>query len=644
MSGAGSLQWAVGLWSQRWVKVAIGTIAFSSLTYVTFLVADPSMHSSYGSYDDEGYMLIALRSFVQHGSLYNDVFTQYGPFYYEFWGGLFSLFGITVNHDGGRSATLVVWILSSLLLGLATLRVTRSLLLGLGTQMIASVALTGLVYEPMHPGGLICLLLTAIVCIASVVGRRLSLWPMALLGGAVAALILTKINVGAFALIALALVCATSYPALSSRRWLRLSVEAAFVFVPLLLMVGKLDQGWARQYGAHVAIAALAIVIVLRARSPERRTTEELWWLGGGLLAVGLATCVAILGSGTSPSGLFEGVIAQPLHQGDAFSLPLLMSNRLWLFDAIGLGGAIGYWYATRARTGEPSPASVAAISAFSILVGVELCLSVIGKTLPADSVALPGYSFSLIAFAWVALISRPERPDPQTGFVRSLLPALAVLQTLHAFPVAGSQVLWGALLIVPVGAVCIGNGVQGLALSLGNQRERRGFALAGAVAALVGALCLVNVTLRQPLDLARAGYDARVPLELPGATSIHLAQPEVDLYRQIVTEINRHCSSFLTEPGLNSFYIWTGQEPPTGYNATAWTTLFDATHQRRVIEETRSTEGLCLLRNHDLDLFWGGGVVPPGPLVRYLHRGFEPIGRFGPYALFRREGTGTAH
>ncbi len=625
------------------MKVTVGAFAFSLLTFVTFLVADPSMHSSYGGYDDEGYMLIALRSFVQHGSLYDDVFTQYGPFYYEFWGGLFSLFGITVNHDGGRSATLVAWVLSSLLLGLATLRVTRSLLLGLGTQMIASVALTGLVYEPMHPGGLICLLLATIVCIACAVGRRPAVWPMALLGGAVGALILTKINVGAFAFLALALVCACSYPALSSRRWLRVPIEVAFVFVPLLLMAGKLDLGWARQYGAHVAIAALAIVIVLRARSSERRTTEELWWLGGGLLAVGLTTAIAVLGSGTSLSGLLEGVVTQPLRQGDAFSLPLLMSNRLWLFDAIGLAGAIGYWYVARARVGEPSPAWVAAISAFSLLVGVELCLSVIGKTLPADSVGLPGYSFSLIAFAWVALISLPERSDLQTGFVRSLLPALAVLQTLHAFPVAGSQVLWGALLIVPVGAVCIGNGVRGLALSLGSQRERRGFALAGATAVLVGALCLANVTLRQPLDLARASYDARVPLELPGATSIRLGQPEVDLYQQIVAEIDRNCSSFLTEPGLNSFYIWTEQEPPTGYNATAWTTLFDQAHQRRVIEETSSIDGLCLLRNHDLDLFWGAGAVPPGPLVRYLHRGFEPIGRFGTYALLRREGQGTS-
>ena len=32
-------------------------------------------------------MLIALKEFIRHGDLYNQVFSQYGPFYYELWGG-----------------------------------------------------------------------------------------------------------------------------------------------------------------------------------------------------------------------------------------------------------------------------------------------------------------------------------------------------------------------------------------------------------------------------------------------------------------------------------------------------------------------------------------------------------------------------
>jgi hypothetical protein len=92
--------------------------------------------------------------------------------------------------------------------------------------------------------------------------------------------------------------------------------------------------------------------------------------------------------------------------------------------------------------------------------------------------------------------------------------------------------------------------------------------------------------------------------------------------------------------PGMNSFYIWTEQEPPTGYNATGWPTLFDDAHQRHVVEDTRSIAGLCLLRNIPLAEGWGEGKIPDGPLVRYLKKGFKPVAKFGDYELLKRYGT----
>jgi hypothetical protein len=623
------------------VGIAVAAVAFAAVTLVCVLIAWPSMHTIL--YEDEGYMLTVLKSFLNQGSLYDDVFAQYGPLYYEFWGGLFSLFGIPLTQDAARLVSLIVWVGSSLGLGLVTVRVTRSVVLGLAVQIIVFSALGIMVNEPMHPGGLICLLLVALVCIASFVGAGLSVWPMALLGSTLAALILVKVNVGVFALAALALVCAHSYTVLSSRRWLRLAIEMAFVALPILLVTSKVGEGWARHYGVHVAIAALAIVIALRARTAERRETEELWWIGGGLLAVGVTTCLAILGAGTSLGGLFEGVVIQPLRQGDAFTLPLQLTSRTWFYDAIGLSGAIGYWYATRHRQGNPGPAWTGAISILSIVIGIQLSLSVIGRTLPADSANLPGYAFVLLAFAWVALIQLPGRPDPPTAFVRLFLPPLAVLQMLHGFPVAGSQVMWGAFLLVAVGAICVVNGVRGMASVFGDRFERRSLAAIGAVAAFGLAFFLVNASLREPLEARRQAYDANVPLGLPGASSVRLTAPEVEIYREITQALDRHCEWFLTEPGMDAFYIWTRQEPPTGYNATAWMTLFDDAQQRRVIEDTRSIDGLCLLRNTGLAEGWSRGPVPTGPLVRYLKRGFEPIVSFGPYELLRREGAAGA-
>ena len=96
----------------------------------------------------------------------------------------------------------------------------------------------------MHPGGIIVLLLSAIMAISCFVGDRTSPLPMALIGGAVTALILIKINVGIFAVAAVVLACVVSYPALAQRRWLRPVVEVGVVALPLLLMSSKMGEAW----------------------------------------------------------------------------------------------------------------------------------------------------------------------------------------------------------------------------------------------------------------------------------------------------------------------------------------------------------------------------------------------------------------
>lgn len=630
------------IWQRRWVRVALALACFAAVTLVTYLIAHPRMYSGFANYDDEGYMLIALKSFLQHGHLYDDVFTQYGPFYYEFWGGFFEVFGIPVNHDGGRAAAIFAWVAAALLFGLATWRMTRSILLGLLTQMLVFGGIITVVNEPMHPGGTICLLLGTIVVLSTFVRARTSPMAMALVGAAVAALILVKINVGAFALISLALACAVSYPELGRRRWLRPALEVLFVAVPVLLMTSKLGEAWARHYAVHVAVAAFAIVVALRAREVPRRRGEELWWLLGGLVVLAATVCAAIVAAGTSPGGLVEGVIQQPLRQSDAFSIPIGLANRMYLFDLLGVVGAISFWYFARDRARPSSPAFASLASVLSIAVGVEMALSTVGKTALFDLTSYAGYQFTFLAFAWVALLPlAPE--DEETAFPRLLLPLLAVLQALHAFPVAGSQIAWSSFMLIPVGALCVANGVRGLGRVLVGERERRAVAAVGLAAAAIAFAVIVNLQLRQPLREFRAGYDAGTSVGLPGAEDVHVSPEDAALYQQVSAAIDANCRTFLMLPGMNSFYFWTEEEPPTGFNATGWTTLFDEAHQREVIEQTRGIKGLCELRNEPIADGWSAGTIPDTPLVRYLHHGFRPIARIGEYELLRREGTASS-
>jgi hypothetical protein len=627
------------LWRRRVVRLALTALAFAVVTVVTVLIAHPRIFTGFANYDDEGYMLTALKGFVSHGHLYDRVFTQYGPFYYEFWGGIFSAFGIAVTHDAGRTATMIAWVVSSLVLGLATARITASVLLGLAVQMLSFSALQVLCNEPMHPGGIICLLLAAIVAIAALVRARPAPYAMAVLGAAVAALFLVKINLGAFAIVSLALACVVSYPRLLALRWLRPLVEIGFVAIPFVLMRSDLGEGWARHYALHVAAAALAVVIALRAREREQRDEEELVWLAGGFIAMAIVVCVAIIGAGTSVSGLVDGVISQPLRQAGAFTIPMQLSRRLYSLDLLALAAAAAYWYASRRRKDVPAAGAwLATTSLFSIGVGVFMALSVTGKVLPFDTGGLAGYPLSFLAFAWVALIGPTPGERPDAAFARLLVPLLAVLQALHAYPVAGSQTLWSAVLLIPVGAVCVAGGVRGLAASVTEAGDRRALGGFGAVLAVALLWFVGNATLREPLRDAPAAYDGQVSLGLPGAGAIHVNPEEVALYRSVTAAIRNNCSSLVMLPGMDSFYLWTEEEPPSGYTATGWPTLFDDAHQRRVIEDTRSISDLCLLKNVPLAAGWGNGKIPRGPLIAYLNHGFTPIVKIGDYALLRRD------
>ncbi|MGN6586668.1 MAG: hypothetical protein ACTHKT_04235 [Solirubrobacterales bacterium] len=621
-------------------RLLLGIPAFAVVALVTYLVAHPQMFTGYVPGDDEGYMLTALKSFLHHGSLYDHVYTQYGPFYFEAWGAVFSLFPHGVTHDAGRTVTVGVWVVSSLVIGLTTVRLTGSILLGLAAQMLVFATLQSLGGESMHPGGLICLLLAVILAVASLLGSRSRPEAMGAIGAACAALLLVKVNIGVFALTALALACVVSYPILGRRRGVRLLVEVGFVALPFLVTMSKLGEGWARHYAVHVAIAALCVVVVLRARRPVQRSREELAWLVGGFLVTAFVICLAIVAAGTSPSGLVEGVVLQPLHLADVFTVPLKLPSHTYWLDGAALAGAVGYGYLARRR--RPGNALASLLSVASVLIGVEMALSVIGKGLffgRGEAFAEP---MDLLAFAWVGLLALPGSSEEELPFAWLLLPPLAVLQALHAFPIAGGQIFWGAMLEIPLAAICVANGARGLAATVEVPQQRRLLAIAGTLTGTALFAFLVNTTLREPLRKADDTYADTVSLALPGAESIHEGEPAAASYRSLSQTIAERCPAFLTLPGMDSFYLWANQEPPTGFNATAWPLLLDDATQRQVIREVRDIRGLCLLRHKVLAEYWSQGKVPQTPLVRYLGHGFRPIDNFGEYELLQRHPGGV--
>ena len=161
---------------------ARAVIAFGITTALVAAMAYFQIFSFFAEYDDEGYLLISLKLFRQGHALYDTVFSQYGPFYYAFMDGLASVLRLEWTHDAGRFITLGMWTSASLLCGLAIFALTRSLALGCVVQLLTGLALDTLRYEPMHPGGLICLLVAGTATIPLVMPLRPRLaWTLSLI-------------------------------------------------------------------------------------------------------------------------------------------------------------------------------------------------------------------------------------------------------------------------------------------------------------------------------------------------------------------------------------------------------------------------------------------------------------------------------
>ena len=599
---------------------------FAAATGVAGYIGYLLMFTGFHAYDDEGFMLLSLRSFISGHALYDQIVVQYGPFYYEVFG-LLGALGVSFDNDSGRLVTLAVWLTIALVAGVSVFIFTRNLALGLGTQLITFALTESLTNEPMHPGGLVLLLVVGITAVALIsAGRWSGRGPFLVTGALASAAILTKVNVGGFTAISIAFACVLTFPTLAGNWPIRLITASGFVVVPFLLMRGDLNQGWVQLYAAHVALCSLALVVVSSASRPDpSRRMSELGWLlagGAGLAAVVIAL---ILVNGTSPSGLLQGMILLPLDQRQAYEIALPSPTLQWGF--LGVGGAL-LWTLYRLLAREPAPVIEGAIR---VIAGLAIWITLLrGLHIPglfdvtalSDGIVLPA------ALAWVAAAPRGG-PDGfgTLDFARALVPAVAVLQTLQAYPVAGSQVTFSTLVFVAVGAICISDGSVQLGLS-GVKLQ-----LATALVFLTLSVSWLPSTWRH----SRAAYAADVSLGLPGGQRIHVSRAQAEVLTQVTQSIRDNCDTFVSLPGLDSFYTFAQKPPPSPLPTRFMWLIDDFSHQRALIAAGERINRLCSVANDGLLAAWTEGRPVGGPLADYLQAGFVPVYSLDGYTVLIR-------
>ena len=601
-------------------KARRAALAFAAAMCVLAPVAYMTMFSGFNAYDDEGSFLITLRDYLSGHSLYTQVFSIYGPLYYEVMGGLFKLLGIVPSHDSGRLVTLVIWLLASLAGGLAGYRLTRNLWLGLGALLVIFHVLASLVSEPMHPSGLAALLLICMAIAAGFTSARPRA-TAALIGGIVGALVLIKINDGAFAAIAVAFAFAAGL----TTRWKRLLLPVmslVVVAVPLVLMAGLLGLDWVLEFALVVTFSAAAVGVSSLATAPGAGPSGSLGWLLAGGVAITVITLGVTLAGGTRPSDLFNGLVLVALRLPQLYLWPVRIGPVHVVWAAISMAATLAV-YGLRVGAG-----SARAAGAVRVAAGFLTWLSVL---------LLPSSLFLLaLPLAWIATQApKGADGDPTDAYARTLLAVLAVLESLQAYPVAGTQLSLAALMLVPVGAITLSDGIRQLHAAVAEaSRPVLGLATWAAPAALVASIVAFQVF----GFLGVASYTAGTPLGLPDAESIRVPPQRAGDLRAIVAAIDRSCSSFITYPGMTSFYLWTGQAPPASLYAGVWMFVLDSQAQQSLVDQLDAVPRLCVVKDQSVIDFWSEGrPVPNRPLVEFINAGFTPAGQYGDYELLTR-------
>jgi hypothetical protein len=622
---------------------AIGLYALIAIA--AMVAAYLAIFTQFQPYDDEGTLLVTVKAFAHGDTLYRDIYSPYGPFYYELFGGLFSLTGSAVTTDASRTIVIVVWVGTSLLFGLSAQRLTRSLALG-ATGMIAAFAALGvLVNEPMHPQGLCVLLLAAFVLLAVSQPSRRSLWMGGAGGALLAALLLTKVNVGIFAIAAVVLAAVWTVGPLHRRRWLRWSVVAAFLVMPLLILDRDLSLGWVRELLVLEILVALAVLLAGRPLRPRSDDDDAavVRWLSVATASFAIAF-VAILGiillTGPSPADVYEGIVTQAVRVRDVLVLQFAFPPAAldWGIAAVAAAALTGHLRTRGSAAPSIWPGLLRAGAGLTILCTVAHIVPFGLNPSSGNPDILP------MVLAWVAALAPAGAREPaQMRFLRVLLPALAIAETLQVYPVAGSQTGIAAVTFVPVGALCLGDALNELrawgASRGASALERLGAITGVATVALAGMFALDSIVL--PTASNAVLYHEQPKLPLPGASLLHLPAPSVETYVGIVDLLHQHhCSTFVGYPSTNSLYLWSGLEGPPPQLPNGWEAAFDKAQQQRVVDEVRRASRPCAIVSEERASMYLHGAPPADlPLVHYIFSDFKPVAQSGDYQLLVSKG-----
>ena len=590
-------------------RILLGTIVVAASVIYSYV----EMFSYFRFYDDEGFVMTSVKSFIDGARLYDDA-PNYGPFYYLVAKFLYFLADVPVSHDATRLATIAFWL------------ATAALTAGFIYRLTSSLAWTSIAYlqtvlhgwnlsnQPGHPQALLIFLGISVPFAAAVLGPRRA--GSAILGILAVCITLTKINVGIFTLVALMVV----YLGVSVRtRLIRTGFVAFSVMataVPFVLMRPHLSE-WALNYALTSAMTIAACCVTMwRSEITNRHQISAV----GVFIASGITTAAVVVAPillrGTSLEALVTAILLAPARFPTMLVIEWRVSPLVVVVATMSLALAIA-----SVRLDPSRRAALAVWMKLSLGAGVAVILI-------SDRSAL----IAVAPLIWVTLTDpRHERPRVSTLFPRAVVCVLAALYLLIAYPVNGSQQDWATMLIIPAAILNLADAGSVLALRA-NAAVRQ-----SAQAALLALVMVAYFVIFNPVRLIDT-HRALSPLDLHGAERIRLDAQQVRVYHDLVKNIDRSCDTFATVPNFMSLHFWTRKAPPDAFDSKMWILLVDHDTQRRLVGSLARHPSACVVLNQsNADRLASVSGIDPGPLISYVRQSFRTVRTIGNYELMVR-------
>ena len=612
--------------AQASTRQAVALIGLATVLALPYAFSQSFSHFFW--FDDEGTLLISIRAFVAGHRMYDEVYSLYGPLYNLVYGFLYGPLGVPATHDAGRLIAALFWLGWTAAFSLFCFHLSRSIVGALVSFVMLLIWLRLLMASPGHPQEL-CLVLIGVSLLLTLLlepaaeGEKRKGVALFCLGAAVAALSLIKINVGVFFGLPLLVVFLRQSWSTILASFLAPLAAIGLVLVPLGLQAVLFDLPWVRAYSAF-SVLSIAAACLVYFRAPRSPFVSAWGWIailaGGGLTA--LLIVGAMRAAGSSLYGILNGVLLQNMTFVRNWYIPLHVGGRGLSAASLSLVAAGAYCLGvTRPGLSRRLDLAIAALKSLFVATGLWFSL----RHNALDMLRL------LAPFCWL-LLTPPETAANPYRIARSAAALIGVTMSLYAFPVAGQQVeIAGVFPLVFIVVLA-----HDVASTLRAQWPDRYVPMwswlpvgASAMAMALGAVATVKSV--------RAYYHG-AELGLPGTAFIRTVDRQQVEDLQWVTRQLSSCHASYSLPALDSFYLWTGQSPPTMLNINAQLNFLNSSQQQSVVDALSREEDLCVVYNPEfLHRFDRGQAATNPPILKFVSTALTSSSERDGYVILRR-------